>query len=52
MNNLNHGLTPATQRLPAIATGLEDAVKRTDKLISSLDNGYGGDSGSAATSAG
>ena len=44
VTNLNHGLTPMTQRLPAIATGLENAVKRTDTLISSLDNGYGGDS--------
>ncbi len=32
------------QRLPAIASGLEDSVKRTDKLIGSLDSGYGGDS--------
>ncbi len=44
MNNLNHGLTPAMQRLPTIATGLEDSVKRTDKLIGSLESGYGGDS--------
>lgn len=44
VDNLNHGLTPMTQRLPAIAAGLDNAVKRTDKLIGSLDNGYGGDS--------
>jgi paraquat-inducible protein B len=44
VNNLNHGLTPAMQRLPAIASGLEDSVKRTDKLVASLDNGYGDDS--------
>ena len=44
MNNLNRGLTPMTQRLPAIATGLEDAVRHTNTLINSLDNGYGGDS--------
>jgi paraquat-inducible protein B len=44
VSNLNRGLTPMTERLPAIASGLEDAVKRTDKLVASLDNGYGGDS--------
>lgn len=44
MTNLNNGLTPVTQRLPAIAAGLEDSVKRTDKLIGSLESGYGGDS--------
>jgi paraquat-inducible protein B len=44
VNNLNHGLTPAMQRLPAIASGLESTVQRTDKLIASLDSGYGGDS--------
>ena len=52
VNNLDHGLTPAMQRLPAIAAGLDESVKRADKLIGSLDSGYGGDSGSAATSAG
>jgi paraquat-inducible protein B len=44
IDNLNHGLTPAMQRLPAIAAGLDDAVKRTDRLVGSLDSGYGGDS--------
>ena len=44
VDNLNHGLAPAMQRLPVIASGLEDSVKRTDKLIGSLDSGYGGDS--------
>ncbi|HEX3573211.1 MAG TPA: MlaD family protein, partial [Rhodopila sp.] len=44
VNNLNHGLTPAMQRLPAIASGLEDSVQRTDKLIASVQTGYGGDS--------
>jgi len=42
--NLDKGLSPMTQRLPAIAAGLEDSVKRTDKLIGSLETGYGGDS--------
>jgi paraquat-inducible protein B len=44
VSNLNHGLSPMTERLPAIASGLEDAVKRTDRLVGSLDAGYGGDS--------
>jgi paraquat-inducible protein B len=44
VDNLNHGLTPAMQRLPAIASGLEETVKRTDKLVGSLNSGYGGDS--------
>jgi paraquat-inducible protein B len=44
VNNLNHGLTPAMQRLPAIASGLESTVQRTDKLVASLQTGYGGDS--------
>jgi paraquat-inducible protein B len=44
VTNLNKGVTPATERLPAIASGLEQAVNRTNKLIASLDNGYGGDS--------
>jgi paraquat-inducible protein B len=44
VDNLNHGLTPAMQRLPDIASGLEDSVKRTERLLGSLDSGYGGDS--------
>jgi paraquat-inducible protein B len=44
VNNLNRGLTPAMERLPVIASGLEDSVKRTDKLLGSLDTGYGADS--------
>ena len=32
------------QRVPAIADDLEGIVKRTDKLIGSLQSGYGGDS--------
>ena len=44
VNTLNTGLTPVTQHMPAIAAGLEGAVKRTDKLIGSLDSSYGGDS--------
>ncbi|MDR3537827.1 MAG: MlaD family protein [Acetobacteraceae bacterium] len=42
--NLDHGTAPLMQRLPAIANGLEDAVHRTDKLVGSMQTGYGGDS--------
>ena len=42
VNNLNHGITPMMQRLPAIASGLESSVQRTDKLIASVQSGYGG----------
>jgi paraquat-inducible protein B len=44
VNNLNHGITPVMQKLPAIANELESTVQRTDKLIGSLQTGYGGDS--------
>lgn len=44
VNNLNRGITPLTQKLPAIAAGLESSVQRTDKLLASLQSGYGGDS--------
>jgi len=44
VTNLNHGMAPVAQRLPAIAAGLEEAVKRTDKLVGSVESGYGGDS--------
>jgi paraquat-inducible protein B len=44
VNNLNHGVTPVTKRLPAIAAGLQAAVDRTNKLLASVNDGYGGDS--------
>jgi paraquat-inducible protein B len=44
VTNLNHGLEPALQRLPAIASGLEDAVKRADRLVGSAEAGYGANS--------
>jgi paraquat-inducible protein B len=37
-------LDPVLKKLPALAQGLDEAVKRTNKLLSSADNGYGGDS--------
>jgi paraquat-inducible protein B len=42
--NLNHGLTPLTQRMPAVANQLEDVVKHLDTLSGSIESGYGGDS--------
>lgn len=44
ITNLNHGVGPLTQRMPAMAASLEDAVKRLDRLSGSLESGYGGDS--------
>jgi paraquat-inducible protein B len=44
VSNLNHGMTPVMQRLPTIANDLESSVQRTDKLLASLQTGYGGDS--------
>jgi paraquat-inducible protein B len=44
VDNLNRGITPAVRRLPAISAGLEEAVNRTNKLIGSVETGYGGDS--------
>lgn len=41
---LNRGVEPVVQRLPAIATHLDEAIKRTDKLIASIDSGYGNNS--------
>ena len=44
VDNLNHGVTTVREHLPAIADGLESSVQRTDKLLASLQSGYGGDS--------
>jgi paraquat-inducible protein B len=44
VRQVNTGLDPLLQRLPQIATGLDDAVTRANKLLGSVDNGYGGDS--------
>jgi paraquat-inducible protein B len=44
VTNLDRGTGPLLQRLPSIAAELDDTVRRTDKLIGSLDTGYGGDS--------
>jgi paraquat-inducible protein B len=44
VTNLDRGTAPMLQRLPSIATELDETVKRTDKLIGSVDTGYGSDS--------
>ena len=44
IENLDHGVSSLSSRLPAIATSLDSTVKRTDKLITSLESGYGDDS--------
>lgn len=44
VDNLNQGVAPLAKRLPAMAAGLEDAVNRMNKLMGSLQNGYGEDS--------
>ena len=42
--NLNHGLTPMTSRMPAIASDLEESVRHLNRLTTSFESGYGGDS--------
>lgn len=41
---LNRGVEPVTQKLPALATHLDEALKRTDRLIASIEAGYGSNS--------
>jgi paraquat-inducible protein B len=38
------GIQPVLQKLPQLAQGLDDAVRRTNKLLGSVDSGYGEDS--------
>ncbi|HLB96775.1 MAG TPA: MlaD family protein, partial [Acetobacteraceae bacterium] len=38
------GIQPVLQKLPQLAQGLDDAVRRTNRLLGSVDTGYGGDS--------
>jgi paraquat-inducible protein B len=40
----NAGVQPVLQKLPQLAQGLDEAVRRTNKLLGSVDSGYGGDS--------
>lgn len=44
VDSLNRGMSPMAKRLPAISANLEEAVTHTNKLLTSLDTGYGGDS--------
>ena len=44
MKRLNTGLDPVMQRLPAIATELEDTIRRVSRLAGSIDTGYGNSS--------
>jgi paraquat-inducible protein B len=44
IQTLNRGVEPVAQRLPAIATHLDDAIRRTDRLIASIETGYGNNS--------
>jgi paraquat-inducible protein B len=39
------GVDPVLQKLPKLAQGLDDAVQRLNKMLSSVDSGYGGNSG-------
>ena len=39
------GVGPVLQKLPKLAQGLDEAVQRLNKVLSSVDTGYGGNSG-------
>ena len=43
-NGANRGLSPAFARLPAIVTGLENAVTGAQRVLTSIDRGYGSNS--------
>jgi len=42
--NLNKGVEPVAQRLPAIARHLDETITRADKLMASIEAGYGANS--------
>ncbi len=44
VQQMSAGIGPVMQRLPQLAAGLDDAVRRVNKVLSSVDSGYGGDS--------
>lgn len=44
VERLNNGTGPFLQRLPTIADQLEDSVRRANRLIGSVDTGYGDNS--------
>ena len=41
VQNLNSGLSPAAKQLPEVAAGLQKTLANANKLVLSLDNGYG-----------
>lgn len=41
---LDAGLKPTLDRLPEIARGLQDSVTKANKVLATVDSGYGGDS--------
>ena len=40
-DHLDSGVTPALKQLPEIATGLQKTLTDTNRLVQSLDTGYG-----------
>jgi paraquat-inducible protein B len=44
VRKIDNGLTPTLARLPAIAQQLQDAVGRANRVLSSVDQGYGANS--------
>lgn len=44
IQSLNKNVEPAVQRLPAIAQHLDETLRNADRLIGSLDSGYGANS--------
>ena len=44
LTTINTGAGPAIKRLPEIAAGLQDAVTRTNRVLQSVDTGYGDNS--------
>jgi paraquat-inducible protein B len=41
VQNLNSGLSPAAKRLPEVTAGLQKTLANANKLVLSLDSGYG-----------
>jgi paraquat-inducible protein B len=41
VQNLNSGLSPAAKQLPEVAAGLQKTLANANKLVLSLDSGYG-----------
>lgn len=41
---LNKGVEPITQRLPSITQHLDETIKRTERLVASIETGYGSNS--------